>query len=80
MATIDNIKTELIDKILSINNIEFLEALGEFISLRKSESEVVELSNVQKEILEISEKEIKLGDVISHDLMNKRNQEWLNAL
>ncbi len=80
MATIDNIKTELIDKILSINNIEFLEALGEFISLRKSESEVVELSNVQKEILEISEKEIKLGDVVSHDLMNKRNQEWLNAL
>ena len=80
MATDDKISTGLIDKILSINNKDFLEALDKLISSSKSESEIVELTNEQKVMLEMSEKDIKMGKLISQDAMNKRNLEWLNAI
>ena len=80
MTTVDKIRTGLIDKILSINNKDFLEALDKLISSSKSESEIVELTNEQKVMLEMSEKDIKTGKLISQDAMNKRNLEWLNAI
>jgi len=80
MATVDKIRTGLIDKILSINNKDFLEALDKLISSSKSESEIVELTNEQKIMLEMSENDIKTGKLISQDAMNKRNIEWLNAI
>ncbi len=80
MATIDEIRTGLIDKILSIKNEDFLEALDKLISSSKSESEIVELTKEQKIMLEMSENDIKSGKLISQDAMNKRNQEWLNAI
>ncbi|MCF6297825.1 MAG: hypothetical protein L3J08_07575 [Flavobacteriaceae bacterium] len=80
MATVDKIRTGLIDKILSIKNKAFLEALDKLISSSKSESEIVELTNEQKAMLEMSENDIKMGKFISQDAMNKRNLEWLNAI
>jgi len=80
MATVDKIRTGLIDKILSINNKDFLEALDKLISSSKSESEIVELTNEQKIMLEMSENDIKTGKLISQDAMNIRNIEWLNAI
>lgn len=80
MATVDKIRTGLIDKILSINNKDFLEALDKLISSSKPESEIVELTNDQKIMLEMSENDIKTGKLISQDAMNKRNLEWLNAI
>jgi len=80
MATVDKIRTGLIDKILSIRNKDFLEALDNLISSSKSESKIVELTNEQKAMLEMSENDIKAGKLISQDAMNKRNLEWLNAI
>ena len=80
MAAIDKIRTGLIDKILSINNKDFLEALDKLISSSKSESKIVELTKEQKTMLEMSENDIKSGKLISQDAMNKRNQEWLDAI
>jgi len=80
MATVDKIRTGLIDKILSIKNKDFLEALDKLISSSKSESEIVELTNEQKAMLEMSENDIKTGKLISQNAMNKRNLEWLNAI
>jgi len=80
MATVDKIRAELIDKILSINNKDFLEALDKLISSSKSESAIVELTDEQKIMLEMSEKDITTGQLISQDAMNRRNLEWLNAL
>ena len=79
MTAIDKIKTGLIDKILSIKNKEFLEALDILIS-SKSEVEMVTLTKEQKAMLIMSEKDIQNGNLISQDAMNKRNLEWLNAL
>jgi|TARA_B110000967_G_C18799315_1_gene517566 hypothetical protein len=79
MATVDKIKNGLIDKILSIKNKDFLEALDKFISSSASESEKIELTKEQMAMLEMSEKNIKNGKLISQEAMDKRNLEWLNA-
>lgn len=80
MGTIDNIRNGLIDKILSIKNKDFLQALDNLIASSSSSSELVELTNEQKTMLEMSEEDIKDGKLISQDAMNKRNLEWLNAM
>jgi len=80
MATIDSLRNGLIDKILSIKNREFLEALDKLISSTHSESEIVELTPEQKMILEMSKQDIITGMHISQEAMDKRNLEWLNAI
>ena len=78
MATVDKIRNGLIDKILSIKNKDFLEALDKIIVSSASESDIVELTKEQKLMLEMSENDIKEGRLISQEAMDKRNLEWLN--
>jgi hypothetical protein len=80
MATVDDIRSGLIDKILAIKNKEFLKTLDKLISLSGSDSEAVELTNEQKAMLEMSEDDLKKGRLISQDAMTKRNLEWLNEM
>lgn len=78
MSQADKLRNSLIEKILSINNIDFLEALEKLITSTSNENDV-ELTAEQKELLEMSENDIKNGNLISQDEMIKRNLEWLNA-
>ena len=80
MATVDKIRSGLIDKILTIKNKDFLIALDKLISSTSANSELVELTAEQKEMLEMSETDIKNGRLISQEAMDKRNLEWLNGL
>jgi hypothetical protein len=80
MATVDKIRNGLIDKILSIRNKEFLETLDKLIVSSDAQSETIELTDAQKKMLEMSEKDIQDGKTISQEAMNKRNLEWLNTI
>lgn len=80
MASVDNIRNGLIDKILSIKNKDFLVALDDLITSSSSDSDTIELTNVQKIMLEMSEQDIENGRLISQEAMDKRNLEWLNAM
>ncbi|QAA82031.1 hypothetical protein EI546_09980 [Aequorivita sp. H23M31] len=80
METIDTIRNGLIDKILSIKNKDFLRALDNLITSSASSSEVVELTQEQKSLLEMSEEDIKNGELVSQDIVEKRNLEWLNGI
>lgn len=80
MATVDKIRNGLINKILSIKNKDLLKALDKLVSSSVSESEIVELTDEQKIMLEMSEKDIKSGKLISQEAMDKRNTEWLNEM
>lgn len=80
MATVDKIRSELIDKILAIQNKDILVALDKLIASSKAEHKMVELNAEQKEMLEMSEADIKNGRLISQEAMDKRNLEWLNEL
>jgi len=80
MKTVDNIRNRLIDKILSIQNKDFLEALDKLIATSSTESETVKLTDEQKIMLEMSEQDIENGRLISQEAMDKRNLEWLDAM
>ena len=80
MEKVEKIRNGLIEKILSIKNKDFLIALDTLISSSDSESEIIELTNEQKTMLEMSEQDIKNGKLISQKAMDKRNIEWLNAM
>ncbi len=80
MATVDKIRNGLIDKILTIRNKEFLGALDKLISSSASETDIVKLSDEQKQMLQMSEEDIENGRLISQDEMEKRNLEWLNTM
>jgi len=80
MATVDKIRSGLIDKILTIKNKDFLLELDNLISSSSPDNEVVELSTEQKEMLDMSKMDIKNGRLISQEAMDKRNIEWLNGL
>jgi len=80
MTTVDKIRSGLINKIMSIKNKDFLVALDKLISSSSAENEVVKLTAEQREMLEMSEADIKNGRLISQEAMDKRNLEWLNGL
>ena len=69
MKPVDSIRAKLIDKILAIQNTDFLKALNNLVSsphmLTKS------LSNEQLEMLLMSENDIENGDHISHIELRK---------
>jgi len=79
MATIDKIKSGLIDKIIAIQNRDFLEALDTLISSSTGPIPIEKLTNEQKVMLDMSEQDLKEGRWISQEELEKRNLEWLNA-
>lgn len=80
MTAVDKIRNELIDKILAIKNKDVLVALDTLVSSSSDDRDIVELTTDQKEMLEMSEKDIEAGRLISQEAMDKRNLEWLNGL
>lgn len=80
MTPVDKLRNGLIDKILMIKNKNFLEALDKLISSSAYDFDIVKLTDEQKEMLEMSENDIKNGRWISQEAMDKRNLEWLNEL
>lgn len=79
MATLENIRNGLIDKILSIQNKDYLESLDRIISNDSKKSSEKTLTPEQKIMLEMSEEDIINGRLISQEAIEKRNLEWLNA-
>jgi len=80
MKAVEELRNGLIEKIMAIQNKDYLEVLDRLISINISNSDLIELNEAQKELLEMSEKDISEGRLISHEEMIKRNSEWLNAM
>ena len=78
METIDNIRNKLIDRILATKNIELLNAIDSIFNATNVEEEVVSLHPAQIKMLEMSEKDIANGDLISEEELDKMDDEWLN--
>lgn len=80
MATVDNIRNGLIDKILTIQNKEFLVALDKLIaSSATAETDVAKLTTEQKLMLEMSEDDIQHGRVSTQFELRKKTSEWLKT-
>jgi hypothetical protein len=78
MDTVDDIRNELIGKILAIRDRDLLEALSKLITSSALSTEKTKLTSAQNAMLEMSEEDIKNGNLISQEAMDKRNLEWLN--
>ena len=76
MKPVDSIRNKLIDKILAIQNADFLKALDKLVSSSAQADKVI-LSSEQAEMLRMSQEDIKAGDVIPHSDLNKEVEEWL---
>ncbi|MBU1368413.1 MAG: hypothetical protein KJ578_13745 [Bacteroidetes bacterium] len=78
MATVDSIRNDLIDKILAINNKEYLVALNNLIAVGTTDKQPYPLTEEQELMLEMSEKDIKYGRTVPQDEMKTRTQAWLS--
>jgi hypothetical protein len=77
MTALDVIKNSLIDRILATKNEKLLNAINNIFDLTQTD-EIVSLSSEQIEMLQMSEKDIENGDIVSESELNKTDSEWLS--
>jgi hypothetical protein len=78
MRTVQDIRNDIIDKVLAIQGEDILLELDHIIEAISIESEIIAITREQKEMLEMSEDDIKQGRIISQEDMVRRNLEWLD--
>jgi hypothetical protein len=80
MAQVDNLRNGLIEKLLTISNIEYLRALNEIVSSSKLETNKLDLTEEQVLMLKLSDKDIEDGRLISQNQLDKEDLIWLKGL
>lgn len=78
MMRIDNIKNNLIDRILATKNEKLLQAIKNIFDSTIVADEIVTLSSEQIEMLLMSEKDIENDNLISESELNDIDSEWMN--
>ncbi|NEW79249.1 MAG: hypothetical protein GZ086_07425 [Gelidibacter sp.] len=77
MTGIDNIKNNLIDRILATKNEKLLKAISNIFESTQSD-DIVSLTSEQIEMLLMSDKDIESGNIISESELNDADSKWLN--
>lgn len=77
MATIDTLRNDLIDKLLTISNKDYLLALNKLIENTPVNDAKVTLTEEQILMLKLSDDDIKAGKLISQAQLDKNDLEWL---
>jgi hypothetical protein len=80
MTATDNIRNSIIDKLLTISNDDYLSALYQLVSKSSENNEIIQLSDSQLLMLDMSEDDIKNGRLTSHEELDKSDLEWLKRL
>ena len=80
MTAADNIRNNIIDKLLTISNKEYLSALYKLVSTSSVNEEIIQLSESQILMLNMSEEDIKNNRIVSQEELDKMDLEWLKSL
>lgn len=80
MTGADNIRNNIIDKLLTISNSDYLLALYKLISTSTVNDDVIQLSEAQISMLNMSEDDIKNNRTVPQDELDKIDLEWLKSL
>lgn len=80
MNATDNIRNRIIDKLLTISNQDYLSALYHLIEKSDVDDDIVELSESQILMLNMSDEDIKNDRMISQEVLDKNDLEWLKSL
>jgi hypothetical protein len=80
MTGADNIRNNIIDKLLTISNSDYLSALYKLISTSTVNDDVIQLSDAQISMLNMSDDDIKNNRTVPQDELDKMDLEWLKSL
>jgi len=80
MATIDHIRNGIINKLLTISNKNYLTALYQLVENSSTEKDLVNLTDEQILMLQLSDNDIESGKTISQAQLDKSDLKWLEEL
>ncbi len=80
MSTTDILRNNIIDKLLTITNKDYLSALYQLVKTSSADKDIVELSEEQILMLQLSDEDIKNGKLISQTNLDKDDLKWLKEL
>ncbi len=80
MATTDHIRNGIIENLMMISNKDYLMALLQLVKNSSLDNETIKLTKEQVVMLNLSEKDIKDGKLISQSQLDKSDLKWLKEL
>lgn len=80
MTTADHLRNNIIDKLLTISNKEYLAALYQLVEKSTVATEVVPLTEEQVVMLQLSDDDIADGRLVTQEQLDKSDREWLKGL
>ncbi len=76
--TTEQIQQGIIDKILLLNNQDLLLAIDTLLGQSVHKDDVYKVSDQQRQVLQVSEEDIKYNRLISDEDVNREEDLWLN--
>jgi hypothetical protein len=80
MNRADILRNNIIDKLLTISNKDYLLALYQLVESSAVDNDIVKLSDEQILMLKLSDKDIEAGRIISQEELDKSDMQWLKGL
>jgi hypothetical protein len=80
MAATDHLRNNIIDKLLTITNKDYLTALYKLVEKSADDNGKVKLTKAQILMLQLSDADIKSGKLISQEEVDKSDLKWLKEL
>ena len=77
MSTVE-LRHYIIEKLSNIDDISFLKAILTIVE-SKADEKVYQLSDIQKKRIEASHEQVRKGQTISDEALNKEVLQWLNS-
>jgi len=77
MRTTDILRNNIIDKLLTINNKDYLSALYQLVNKSSVDNDTVKLTEEQILMLRLNDDDIKEGNLISQNRLDKDDLQWL---
>lgn len=80
MAAVDHLRNNIIDKLLTITNKDYLSALYKLVEKSSVDNDKVKLTKEQMKMLKLSDADIKNGRLLSQEEVDKDDLKWLKEL
>lgn len=80
MEAADILRNNIIDKLLTITDADDLSAIYQLVERSSSDNEAVKLTKEQTLMLQLSDKDILNGKLISQDQLDKEDLQWVKEL
>ena len=80
MEATDILRNNIIDKLLTITDADDLSAIYQLVERSSSDNDAVKLTEEQTLLLQLSDKDILNGILISQDQLDKEDRQWLKEL